>query len=144
MSHPPMSQSTSVSKLDAKSEVPGATERDQLFKTFGRAWFRRDVDLLYQAVTADFTWASNDGDGKVRRITGREAVAVALAQTASGVQRRFEGVVYHHAPDATFMTFRLIETDPATGRVREEDGIERYTFREGRISLKDVYRKPTG
>lgn len=139
-----MSQSTSLSNSDPKPDVPGAAERDQLFKTFGRAWFRRDVDLLYQAVTADFVWASNDGDGKVRRIAGREAVAAALAQTASGVQRRFEGVVYHHAPEATFMTFRLIETDPATGRVREEDGIERYTFRDGRIALKDVYRKPAG
>ena len=60
------------------------------------------------------------------------------------VQRRFEDVVYHHAPDASFMTFRLIETDKATGASREECGVERYTFKDGRIAVKDVYRKPAG
>jgi hypothetical protein len=123
---------------------PSAAERDQLFKTFGRAWFRRDTELLYEAVTPDFVWASADGDGKVRHITGREAVGTALAATGGGTaKRRFEDVVYHHAPEATFMTFRIIETDAETGATREEAGIERYTFRNGRIALKDVYRKPS-
>jgi ketosteroid isomerase-like protein len=124
---------------------PSTAERDALFKTFGRAWFRRDAELLYEAVTPDFVWASTDGEGDVRRITGRNDVAAALAATGSGaVKRRFEDVVYHHAPDATFMTFRLIETDPQTGVTREEAGIERYTFKDGRIALKDVYRKLAG
>lgn len=122
---------------------PSTAERDVLFKTFGRAWFKRDAELLYQATTPDFVWMSNDGDGRVRRISGRDAVVTEFAGMATGaVQRRFEDVVYHHAPDATFMTFRLIETDKATGATREEWGIERYTFRDGRIALKDVYRKP--
>jgi hypothetical protein len=117
--------------------------RDALFKTFGRAWFKRDAELLYEAVTPDFVWRSLDGDGNVRLITGKEAVAEALAGSGGGnVQRRFEDVVYHHAPDATFMTFRLIETDKTTGTTTEAAGLERYTFKEGRISIKDVYRKP--
>lgn len=122
--------------------APAITERDALFKSFGRAWFKRDVDLMYQVVTPDFEWRSNDGSGKVRRILGKGDVAAALASTGGdGVQRRFEDVCYHHAPDATFMTFRLIETDTTTGAVREEHGVERYTFKDGRICLKDVYRK---
>jgi len=117
--------------------------RDALFKTFGRAWFKRDAELLYEAVTPDFVWRSLDADGNVRLITGKEAVAEALAASGGGdVQRRFEDVVYHHAPDATFMTFCLIETDKTTGRVQEAAGLERYTFKDGRIALKDVYRKP--
>jgi ketosteroid isomerase-like protein len=117
--------------------------RDALFKTFGRAWFKRDAELLYEAVTPDFVWRSLDADGNVRLITGKEAVAEALAAAGGGdVQRRFEDVVYHHAPDATFMTFRLVETDKTTGRVQEAAGLERYTFKDGRIALKDVYRKP--
>jgi ketosteroid isomerase-like protein len=118
-------------------------ERDAVFKTFGRAWFKRDVELLYRAVVPDFVWMANDADGRVRQIIGREAIAAEFAAMNSGsVQRRFEDVVYHHAPDASFMTFRLIETDKVTGAVREESGIERYVFRDGRIALKDVYRKP--
>ncbi len=122
---------------------PSVTERDALFKTFGRAWFRRDVELLYQAVTPDFCWASNDGDGNVHLINSRDEVAAEFAAMGEGsVQRRFEDVAYHHAPTATFMTFRLIETNKTNGEVREEAGIERYTFKDGRIALKDVYRKP--
>jgi hypothetical protein len=116
--------------------------RDALFKTFGRAWFKRDAELLYEAVTPDFAWRSLDGDGNVRLITGKAAVAEALAASGGGnVQRRFEDVVYHHAPDATFMTFRLIETDKTSGVSSEAAGLERYTFKDGRIALKDVYRK---
>ncbi|MGE0768776.1 MAG: hypothetical protein AB7L90_20230 [Hyphomicrobiaceae bacterium] len=123
--------------------APSIEVRDALFKTFGRAWFKRDADLLYEAVTSDFAWRSMDGDGNVRLITGKGAVAEALGATGVGsVHRRFEDVVYHHAPEATFMTFRLIETDKTTGAVREEAGLERYTFKDGRIALKDVYRKP--
>lgn len=122
--------------------IPQATERDALFKTFGRAWFRRDVEMLYQAVTPDFVWESVDAGGVARRITGKEAVGAALAAGGGdGLKRTFENVVYHHAPDATFMTFRLIETNPATGAARAEEGVERYTFRDGRIAVKDVYRK---
>lgn len=124
---------------------PSAAERDALFKTFGRAWFKRDAELLYQAVTPDFVWLASDGEGNPRTITGKGAVASEFATMGSGnVQRRFEEVAYHHAPEATFMTFRLVETDKASGAVREEQGIERYTFKNGRIAVKDVYRKTAG
>jgi ketosteroid isomerase-like protein len=124
--------------------TPEPAERDRLFKTFGRAWFRRDVGLLYDAVTPDFEWRSLDGEGRVQRIASREAVAAAFAASAEAAKSkevRFADVVYHHAADASFMTFRLIETDRATGRVREDVGVERYLFRDGRIAVKDVYRK---
>jgi hypothetical protein len=51
-------------------------------------------------------------------------------------------VVYHHAGDISFMTFRVSETLRASGEQREQRGIERYTFRDGRLATKDVYRKP--
>jgi hypothetical protein len=56
--------------------------------------------------------------------------------------QRFHDVVYHHLPDTTFMTFRVSETARATGAERQQRGIERYTFRDGKIAIKDVYRKP--
>jgi ketosteroid isomerase-like protein len=127
----------------SSASPPTIPERDQLFKTFGRAWFRRDVALLYEAVTPDFTWAYSDGAGNKHTIASREAVAAEFAAMGARKTRtQFADVVYHHAPDATFMTFRVIESDPETGvRVREDIGVERYTFRDGRIALKDVYRK---
>lgn len=121
-----------------------AATRDQVFKAFGRAFFKRDVALLYETVTPDFVWMSSDGAGRVERITGREAVAAKLTAPGSLEGVRFHDVVYHHAPEATFMTFRLTGTDRATGKAVEEIGVERYTFRDGRIAVKDVYRKASG
>jgi len=59
----------------------------------------------------------------------------------NGTQRdvRFDDVVFHHAPQATFMIYRATGTDVATGDRFERVGVERYTFREGRIAEKDVY-----
>lgn len=56
--------------------------------------------------------------------------------------QRFHDVAYHHAGDITFMTFRVSETVRATGEQREQRGIESYTFRNGKLATKDVYRKP--
>jgi hypothetical protein len=44
--------------------APSAADRDRLFKTFGRAWFKRDVALLYEAGTPDFQWRSVDAGGR--------------------------------------------------------------------------------
>lgn len=119
-----------------------AADRDVLFKNFARAFFKRDIDALYETVTEDFTWASLDADGSTRTITGREAVAAKLNQRSETLENvRFEDVVYHHAPDATFMTFRLTATRKDDGAAHEEVGVERYTFKDGRIAVKDVYRK---
>ena len=55
---------------------------------------------------------------------------------------RFEDVVYHHAPEATFMTYRVTGEVAATGEPFERVGVERYTFNDGRIAEKDVYSRP--
>jgi ketosteroid isomerase-like protein len=121
---------------------PSGTERDALFKVFGRAFFKRDLDLMYQAVTADFIWATHAADGTVTALRTREAIETHFIDQAKNVEAvRFEDVVYHHAPDATFMTFRMSHTDKTSGRTIAEIGVERYAFRDGRIAIKDVYRK---
>ncbi len=120
-----------------------AADRDVLFKAFGRAFFKRDVDALYETVTDDFVWLTLDREGNAKAVSGREAVAEQLQQRSPNLENiRFEDVVYHHAPDATFMTFRLTATNKDTGAAYEDIGVERYTFRDGRIAVKDVYKKP--
>ena len=51
-------------------------------------------------------------------------------------------MAYHHAPDISFMTFRVSEILRTGGEQREQRGIESYTFKDGRLATKDVYRKP--
>jgi ketosteroid isomerase-like protein len=122
--------------------TPTAEERDALFKAFGRAFFRQDLDAMYQAVTEDFTYSIQIGD-QPRIMNTRDQVA-AFFEERQSIQKdvRFEDVVFHHAPDATFMTYRVTGTDVASGERFERVGVERYTFRDGRIAEKDVYSRP--
>lgn len=117
-------------------------ERDALFTAFGRAFFRQDLDAMYQVVTADFAYSIMVGD-ELRVMTTRDEVG-AFFEERNGTRRdvRFEDVVFHHAPEATFMTYRITGTEVATGESFEKIGVERYTFRDGRIAEKDVYSRP--
>lgn len=118
-------------------------DRDQLFKAFARAWFKRDMASLYEVVTPDFEWRTAQPDGAAKVVIGAEAILEEMAAMRTrAAEIRFTDVVYHHLPDVTLMTFRMVETLPESGGARESVGIERYTFKDGRIAVKDVYRKP--
>jgi ketosteroid isomerase-like protein len=123
--------------------TPTATERDALFQGFARALFRGDMDALYEVVTPNFVWRYHDGLSAGRVLTGRAGIQQHIAERkAFFSSSRFHDVVYHHLPDISFMTFRVSETVRATGEQREQQGIERYTFENGKLATKDVYRKP--
>ena len=123
--------------------TPSPAERDELFKGFARALFKGDVEGLYEVVTSDFLWSFHDGLGLTKSLADPNAIRAHLAeQKAQFSAQRFHDVAYHHAPDISFMTFRVSETLRASGEQREQRGIECYTFRDGRLATKDVYRKP--
>jgi ketosteroid isomerase-like protein len=128
--------------LDIKMD-PSAAERDELLRGLARALFRNDVDALYRIVAPDFVWSFHDGLLTTKVLAGPAAIREHLAeQKARFSVQRFHEVAYHHAVDATFMTFRVSETVKANGEQREQRGIECYTFRDGMLATKDVYRKP--
>ena len=128
--------------LDIKMD-PSAADRDELLKGFARALFRNDVEALYRIVVPDFVWSFHDGLVTTKALAGPAAIREHLAeQKARFSVQRFHQVTYHHAADATFMTFRVSETVKANGELREQCGIECYTFRDGMLATKDVYRKP--
>ena len=123
--------------------IPPPAARDELLKGFARALFKADMDALYRVVTPDLLWSFQDGLVTTRALSGPEAISAQLAeQKARFSAQRFHEVVYHHADDATFMTFRVSETVRDDGDAREQRGIECYTFRDGLLATKDVYRKP--
>ena len=122
--------------------VPNSEQRDAIFKTFGRAFFKQDLDLMYEAVTPDFTWTIYEDDALVA-LNSREKIADFFEQRRGRFENvRFEDVVYHHAPEETFMTFRMTGTETATGQDFAKSGIERYTFRNGKLTGKHVYSRP--
>ena len=125
----------------AQDETPTSEERDAIFKAFGRAFFKQDLDAMYEVVAPDFVWTVMVGD-TLHRLDSREKIANYFESrrgTSSNV--RFEDVVFHHAPEATFMTYRMTGTDTASGQAFERVGVERYTFKDGRLAEKDVYSR---
>lgn len=123
--------------------APSSAERDELFKGFARALFKGDIAALYSAVTSDFCWTFHDGLAVTKSLVDPAAIAGHLAeQKALLSAQRFHDVAYHHADAMTFMTFRVSETVRATGDAREQRGVESYTFRDGKLATKDVFRKP--
>jgi ketosteroid isomerase-like protein len=123
--------------------IPSAAERDEILKGFARALFKNDIDALYRVVASDFVWSFHDGIATTKALADPAGIAAHLAeQKARFSAQRFHEVVYQHVEDTTFMTFRVSETVRDSGEQREQRGIERYTFRDGRLATKDVYRKP--
>jgi ketosteroid isomerase-like protein len=123
--------------------IPSSIERDELLKGFSRALFKNDMDALDQVVAPEFLWSFHDGLAITKSLAGVAAIAKHLAQQkALFSAQRFHELAYHHLPDITFMTFRVSETLRETGEQREQRGIECYTFKQGKIKTKDVYRKP--
>src|SRR5215470_1824156 len=123
--------------------TPSSAERDALFQAFARALFKNDMDALYAVVTENFVWRYHDGLSTERVLAGRDAIQSHIEERkAFFASSRFHDVAYHHLPDISFMTFRVSEIVRATGEQREQQGIERYTFEDGKLATKDVYRKP--
>jgi ketosteroid isomerase-like protein len=123
--------------------TPTAAERDALFQAFARALFKNDMAAMYQVVTENFVWRYHDGQSTERVLTGRDAISAHIAERKAFFSAsRFHDVIYHHLPEVSFMTFHVSETVRATGEQREQRGIEHYTFEDGKLATKDVYRKP--
>jgi len=90
----------------------------------------------------DFVWTVM-ADDRVHRLDTSERIAAFFDERNRTLENlRFEKVVFHHAPDATFMTYRMTGTDKRTARPFAREGVERYTFRNGKLAGKDVYSRP--
>ena len=124
--------------------TPTATERDEIFKAFGRAFFKQDLDAMYRVVSPNFVWTVVVDD-EIRVLSSRDAIAAHFAERKGKMANvRFEDVVFHHAPDASFMTYRMTGTETATGKSIGRIGVERYTFADGKLAEKDVYSRDVG
>jgi len=117
-------------------------EREQLFKTFGKAFVSKDIELLNTVVTDDFIWQYSEASGVVGAVSGSDEIHNHMVHQADRLTEvRFNDMVWYHLDEVSFVTFNITAKDAGTGEPVRETGIEYYTIRDGRVALKDVYRK---
>jgi ketosteroid isomerase-like protein len=115
---------------------------DDLFRRFGKAFNKADVEEIAACVTDDFEWRLNAGaapGGTV--LKGKEALRRHFADKSKAHREaRFSEARIHRAGDKLFGTFRVTGIDHA-GKPFDRYGIDLYELRDGKIALKDSYLK---
>jgi steroid delta-isomerase-like uncharacterized protein len=114
----------------------------QTLAAFGAAWNRHDLDALMSFMSEDCVFQTAAGpDACGTRIRGTEAVrrAFAAAWTTVPDAQWTNGV---HFVSGDFGTSQWTFTGTAADGSRiEADGIDVFTFKDGKIALKNVFRK---
>lgn len=109
---------------------------------FSAAWNRHDIDALMSFMHADCVFQTAAGpEACGARHAGHAAVRTAFAaawQAVPDAQWR-NG---RHRVDGDFGVSEWTFTGTAAGGSRiETDGVDLFTFRDGKIALKNVFRK---
>ena len=111
----------------------------ELLQAFADAWNRHDVDAIMSFMTDDCVFESSAGpDVCGTRYAGREAVRAGVAE------------VWPRSPmpNGATLTISCVATEPcrsgptrADGSRVEVHGCDLFTCRDGKIALKNSYRK---
>lgn len=118
-------------------------EAMDVLKAFGKAFNKGDADGILAQVTDDFEWRLHEGpdapEGAV--VKGLEETRQALADRSARIESmRFSETEVLFGDDHIVGRFR------ATGKYKSGEeidvrGIDIYSFRDGKISVKDSYWK---
>lgn len=109
---------------------------------FSDAWNRHDIDALMSFMSDDCVFQTAAGpDACGTRIVGPEAVRQAFAAAWATVPDA-QWTNGRHFVHGDFGTSQWTFTGTAADGSRiETDGIDVFTFRNGKIQLKNVFRK---
>jgi steroid delta-isomerase-like uncharacterized protein len=109
---------------------------------FADAWNRHDIDALMTFMTDDCVFEASAGpDISGTRYVGREAVRAGFAEVWLTFPDAHWGNARHlicGARGVSEWTFTGTHTD---GKYVEVNGCDLFTFRDGKIALKNSYRK---
>jgi steroid delta-isomerase-like uncharacterized protein len=123
------------------SQVTAEVSPD-LLQAFAEAWNKHDADALMAFMTEDCVFeASADPDVCGARHVGREAVRAAYVEVWSTFPDAHWGSARHFVHGdrgVSEWTFTGTRTD---GMQVEVNGCGLFTFRHGRIAVKNSYRK---
>ncbi|MEM7344019.1 MAG: nuclear transport factor 2 family protein [Chloroflexota bacterium] len=117
-------------------------EKRTILTDFAEAWGRADVDALMALMTDDCIYAASVGPEPGTTYRGREEVrrgfTEILAFEAGGEAR--SGQVWFADDDYAFAEWSYDEV-AKDGTITDIQGIDIFHFVDGKLRLKDAYRK---
>ncbi len=114
----------------------------EILQAFADAWNRHDVDALMSFMTQDCVFESSAGDEVCgTRFAGREAVRKGYARAWEVLpDAQWEGARHFICGDRGVSEWTFTATQKDGMRI-EVNGCDVFTFREGKIAVKNSYRK---
>lgn len=114
----------------------------QVLQGFADAWNRHDVDALMSFMTDDCVFETSAGpEACGARYAGREAVRAAYADVWATFADARWGDARHFVQGDRGVSEWTFTGTKANGTRVEVNGCDLFTFRGGRIAVKNSYRK---
>ena len=122
---------------DTKHAVTAAT-----LQAFGDAWNRHDIDALMSFMSDDCVFQTAAGpDACGTRHVGSAAVRKAFAAAWESIKdAQWENGQYFVQGDFGISQWTFTGTAPDGSRI-ETDGVDVFALRDGKITLKNAFRK---
>jgi steroid delta-isomerase-like uncharacterized protein len=113
-----------------------------LLQHFADAWNRHDVDALMSFMTEDCVFEASAGSGVGgTRYAGRDAVRSGFAEVWATFPDAHWGSARHFVSGDRGVSEWTFTGTRADGTRVEVHGCDLFTFRGGKIAVKDSYRK---
>ena len=114
----------------------------EMLQEFADAWNRHDVDALMTFMTDDCVFEASAGpDISGTRFAGREAVRSGFAEVFATFPDAHWGNARHFVAGERGVSEWTFTGTRADGTRVEVHGCDLFTFRDGKIALKNSYRK---
>ena len=114
----------------------------EVLDAFADAWNRHDVDALMSFMTDDCVFESSAGpDICGTRYAGREAVRAGFTEVWTTFPDAHWGSARHFIQGERGVSEWIFTGTRADGTRVEVHGCDLFTFRNGKIALKNAYRK---
>ena len=115
---------------------------EETLQSFADAWNRHDVDALMSFMTEDCVFEASAGSEVYgTRYVGVESVRAGFAGVWASFPDAHWGNARHFVVGDRGVSEWTFTGTRADGTRVEVDGCDLFTFREGRIAVKDSYRK---
>jgi steroid delta-isomerase-like uncharacterized protein len=114
----------------------------EVLQAFADAWNRHDVDALMSFMTEDCVFEASAGpDACGTRYAGREAVRTGFAEVWATFPDAHWGNARHFVRGDRGVSEWTFTGTRVDGTRIEVNGCDLFTFRGGKIALKNSYRK---